>query len=360
MKKLKHALPFLLLAGCAVRQPGPRAWRYTDRTLIPPGVTSPDQPARTFTAPIAMRANCLESEALTIQRRRSKITVTVHRDALLRQPAGWLAEWVDRAESQGCIPAGQGALLAARILEALPLPAGTTRKLLSANGRHNYIDLIAGNRLQVISPLVRPAAAPSAAGDGPMKVTGQGYSLQVEMNVSPDLIGVEMASYDIVPKASGRGCTIIAGAVETNIRGKVEAKDAPTTNYFQFGPEIGFYRLFYKADQSEVLATATTRAGLPTDADTCDRPSGPACFAIPRGVGVNPYMRVDVNGAPMMVGIGATVRNVLQKAKAAPATVLPTLAITKPFAGRPVAVEFDRTKEDILNLVLNGDEQVRW
>jgi hypothetical protein len=110
--KLQHAIPFLLLlAGCAVRQRAPRAWRFADRTLIPPGVTSPDLAERTFKATIAVRPNCLESDALTIERRRSSITVTVHREALLRQPRGWLAEWVDRAESQGCITHGQGSLL---------------------------------------------------------------------------------------------------------------------------------------------------------------------------------------------------------------------------------------------------------
>ena len=128
MLKLQHAIPFLLLlAGCAVRQPAPRAWRFADRTLIPPGVTSPDLAERTFKATIAVRPNCLESDALTIERRRSSITVTVHREALLRQPRGSLAEWVDRAESQGCIPHGQGSLLAARILESLPLPVGAAQ-----------------------------------------------------------------------------------------------------------------------------------------------------------------------------------------------------------------------------------------
>jgi hypothetical protein len=40
--------------------------------------------------------------------------------------------------------------------------------------------------------------------------------------------------------------------------------------------------------------------------------------------------------------------------------VLPTLAITKPYAGKPAPLEFDRTKQDILALVLSGDEDIRW
>ena len=253
MLKIQHAIPFLLLlAGCAVRQPAPRAWRFADRTLIPPGVTSPDLAERTFKATIAVRPNCLESDALTIERRRSSITVTVHREALLRQPRGWLAEWVDRAESQGCIPRGQGSLLAARILESLPLPAGAALRLMRADGMPNYVELIAGNRLQVISPLVSAGARDSSAGAGPMQVTGSGSQLQVEMKADPALIGVETAWYDVVPKPDGHGFAIIPASVVLNVQGKAEARDAPTTNYFQFAREIGFYRLFYKDRKSVV------------------------------------------------------------------------------------------------------------
>jgi hypothetical protein len=39
---------------------------------------------------------------------------------------------------------------------------------------------------------------------------------------------------------------------------------------------------------------------------------------------------------------------------------LKTLTITRPFAGRQVAVQFDRTKPDVLDLVMLGNETVRW
>ena len=356
MLKLQHAIPFVFLTACAVRQPGPRSWRFADRTLIPPGVASADLAERTFTAPIAIRRDCLDSDAITIRRRRSSIVATVHREALLRQPRGWLAEWIDRAESEGCIPAGQGTLLAARILESLPLPVGAAARLLRADGMPNYVELIAGNRLQVVSPILRAGSAPDPGETEPMKVSGQDNSITVEMKARPDLIGFETAWYDVVRKTSGRGATIVPTSAQVNLGGTVEARPAPAANLFQFPPETGFYRLFYKADQSEILALSPTRAGLPTDPDTC----GTSCFAIPRGVGVNPYMRIDLNGSPIPVPISATIRTVLQAAKKRPEEVLPTLAVTKPFAGRPLNIEFDRTKQDILNLVLTGDEQIRW
>ena len=55
-----------------------------------------------------------------------------------------------------------------------------------------------------------------------------------------------------------------------------------------------------------------------------------------------------------------TVRTVIQTAKARPDAVLPTLAITKQYAGKQAPVEFDRTKPDILGMVLTGNEEIRW
>jgi hypothetical protein len=152
----------------------------------------------------------------------------------------------------------------------------------------------------------------------------------------------------------------VASSAETSIKGKVESQPAPARNYFQFAPEMGFYRLFYKADQSEVLAAASARATLPADLETCDRPGGPVCLPIPRGVGVNPYLMVKVNGSPVAVGIGSDLRSLIRTLRQSPDKVLPTLAITRLWAGKPVVLEFDRSQPDVLSLVFTGNEQIRW
>jgi len=192
------------------------------------------------------------------------------------------------------------------------------------------------------------------------KVSAGGGGLTVELKSSPDLIGFETAWYDLRPKTGGRGFTIVATSAETSIKGKVESQPAPARNYFQPLAEMGFYRLFYKADQSEVLAAAGARAALPTDPETCDRPGGPVCLAIPRGVGVNPYLLVSVNGSPVAVGIGSDLRSLIRTLRQSPDKILPTLEITRPWAGKPVALEFDRAQPDVLNLALTGNERIRW
>src|ERR1039458_2372290 len=359
MLKIQHVLPFLLLTGCAVRQPFPATWRLTGRTLAPPGVTA-GLAQRTFNVPIMGKLRCPASDAVTLQPRASRLRVTVRRDLLATQPRGWLTTWTEQAESLGCIAPGQGAVLAARIVESIALPSGADLRLLRVDGMPNYVEVGAGNRLQVISPMLRQGANPETPLFEAGKTTAEGGGLAVELKSSPDLIGFETAWYDLHPKTAGPGFTIVASSAETSINGKVESRPAPARNYLQFAPEMGFYRLFYKADQSEVLAAAGTRAALPADPETCDRPGGPVCLAIPRGVGINPYLLVKVNGSPVGVGIGSDLGGLLRTMRQSADKVLPTLAITRLWAGKAVALEFDRSRADILTLVLTGKEEIRW
>ena len=142
------------------------------------------------------------------------------------------------------------------------------------DGPPNFVEIGAGIRLQAVSPILRTGVSSDAPQFDIDKVSGGGNTLTVELKSSPDLIGFETAWYDLRPKAAGSGFTIVPASAEINIKGNVESRAAPARNYFQFAPEIGFYRLFYKADQSEVLAAAVTRAALPTDPETCYRPGG--------------------------------------------------------------------------------------
>jgi hypothetical protein len=356
---MRHGYPcaalLLLLAGCAVRQPVPPTWRYGERVLAPPGVATADQASSTFQLKLPGRGPCEGNDAVTLVRRKARVTVTVNRDALLQQKQGWLAAWAAGAEAQGCIPAGSGVGLAKRILESLPLPPNAPLRLLRADKSPDYVEIGAGMRLQVVSPILRDGAAPDGSAGDITNITGQDHSINVELRGNPDLIGFETAWYDVRRKPSGTGVEIVPVSAETTIGGKVEAQAAPHTNYFQFAPEMGFFRLFYKADQSEVLAMAPTRAALPTDADRCA-----ACYAIPHKVGINPYLRISANGAPLPLGIGGTLFGLLHNAKIQPESVLPTLTILKPWRGTLTPVLFDRKNPQILQLVLTGDEVIRW
>ena len=101
--KTMHAALLLCLTGCAVRQPVPPAWRYGERTLAPPGVATVDQAQSTVQLKLPGRGTCVDNDVLTIVRGKGSISLTVHREELLKQKPGWLAEWAGAAEAQGCI-----------------------------------------------------------------------------------------------------------------------------------------------------------------------------------------------------------------------------------------------------------------
>jgi len=190
-----------------------------------------------------------------------------------------------------------------------------------------------------------------------LSVTGSDARINVDLKANDDLIGFERAWYDLRPK-TGSGFQIVPVSAETSIRGVVEAKEGPARNLFEFGSEMSFYRLYYKADQSEVVAAAPRSAQLPETPDICNAPA--MCLAIPRGIGVNPYLLVEVNGKAHMVSTGANLGSLMRQLRVAADQILPTLTITRQWGGKPVALEFDRTKQDILGLFFTGKENLRW
>src|ERR1039458_2376108 len=141
----------MVTSGCAVRQTYRLVNQGAGRVLIPPGISRPDVGQRTFTADIATgRGSCAPAEAgIAIQPRHGRVRVTVTRDPLLKQPPGWLSTWTAHAELQGCIAAGEGLKLAARIVESLPLDPRAAWRLLHADDRQTgYVDLGPETRLQ--------------------------------------------------------------------------------------------------------------------------------------------------------------------------------------------------------------------
>jgi hypothetical protein len=358
----------MVTTGCAVRQTYRLVNQGAGRVLIPPGISRPDVGQRTFAADIAAgRGSCGPAEgAIAIQSRHGRVRVTVTRGPLLKQPPGWLSAWTAQAESQGCIGAGEGLKLAARIVESLPLDPRAAWRLLHADDRQTgYVDLGPETRLQVVSPILRegtPADAPIL--DAP-NLTGEGNRLTLTLTSTPNLVGYETAWYAIQPKAGQIGFAITPLSAEKHIQGKVEPVAAPATNYLKFGPQAAYYRLFYKADQGEVVEVvlaAATRAELDrqtrafnSEPALCAQVPSQACVVIPKRVALNPFLAITVNGSETAVPVGATVGAAIHLDR-----LPPGLKVYKLYAGKPVPVEFDRASPEILGLMLNGGERIYW
>jgi hypothetical protein len=360
----------MICPGCAVHQPIAANWRLTKQgtadILIPPGVAKPDLAKRTVAVDLAAgHGACPPS----IRVKGKRVFVTVTREMLLQQPQGWLTAWAEGIESQGCIAPGEGAALASRIAESLPLDPTMAFNLLNRNDRQTgQVDLGPQTRLQVVSP-----ADGIAADDPIVDITGnpKNMNLSVTVKSSATLTGYETAWYAVRGGPSGAGFTIVPLDAELHVGGKTERRPQPATNYFQFAPDAAFYRLYYKGSNTNFTAlvvAAPTRSeldrrtsSLDVNTASCRKLKGELCIEIPRIVALNPMIAVTVNGTEIRVGLGANVGAAIRNSgEIQPETVLPQLAVWRLYNGRPAPVDFDRSSPAILRMTLMGGEVLSW
>ena len=370
----------LLSAGCAAR--GPQTWRLApqDRgqVLVPPGIAATAVAQATFVAAAPLwRAPCAPTgSAVTVQKRGKRVRLTVARDPLLTEPAGWLGDWTAQAEAQGCLTQGSGIEFAMRIADSVPLdPSAAFRLLHSGTMAKGYGDLGTWNRLQVVTPIYRDGPDPDAPIVRIGPTTGDDHHLNVTVHMTGgEQYGVETAWYTFQPRADHNGASVVPVSAEDTIGGKTEPAAAPLANYIQFSASAAFYRLYYKADLAdnsvtEIVIGAPSRTELDrrtqrlmSDFSLCRQSDPEMCMVIPRRVAVNPAVAVTVNGVEVRLLAYSSVRAAVAAGGGPrqPQDILPRLAVYKPFAGKLTPVEFDRASQDIFNLVLLGGESISW
>jgi hypothetical protein len=353
----------LFLSGCAVRQPASKTWRLTTHALIPPGIAGPEVAQRTFTADVGWGGGHCPAP---IRKRGQRLEITVSRESLLKQPDGWLTSWTEDLESQRCIVPGQGAKLAARIAGSLPMDPDRVFRLLYASDRQSGdVDLGADTRLQVVSPIMADGTSfgePSV--NTSPDTTGHGNTLTLTLRAPEGMLGYETALYEVRRRSGQPGFTIVPLMAERHINGETERVPQPATNYFRFSEEASFFRLFYKAGQTDftaLVAGARTRAELGNALDSCKALRAGMCIAIAKSVAVNAMVAITVNGGQALVNWGSNVAGAIRAAgERQPDAILPRLSVFKLYDGRPVAVDFDRSNRAILDLVLTGGESISW
>lgn len=360
----------LALAGCA----GPASYRYANHILIPPGVKSAAVSQRTVTVPVP--ASCSASEdGLVMERRGRAIRVTVKTAPLLAHPPGWLSSWGTSLEKRGCLHIGDGGVLAARVVEVVPLDPRAAFNLVHPSVlTAGYVDVGPEHRLKVVGPIMREGAPPgaSAIASPSAQVAGNDGKLTVTLRTSKDFLGYETAWFGIQPLAGRPGARIVLLSVEDNVGGKLTHPTKPQLDYFQFPADAAFYRLFYltrisKADHDIAVLAAPTQAELEeltqrfaADPEICGMIAG-RCILIPRESAVVPHIVVTAAGSEIPVVTGGTVRDALKAAGVTtPVSILPTLGVQRRYAGRLVPVLFNRSQPEILDLPLNGGEVIRW
>ncbi len=298
----------------------------------------------------------------------------MQRDPLLAHPAPWLADWSTSLEQSGCLSSGEGAALAEQIVESVPLnPSDAYRLLHAGSGVSGTLDLAPGYRLKLVSPILREGAGPGASALATEDVTGSDRKLSLTVKTSGDFLGYEISWYGIEAKPSATGARVVFATAESHIGNEVTTTQRPRTNYFVFPEGAAYYRLFYltrvsQADHNIAILSAGSRGKLDQMTDAFNRDpeayvkaSPPSCAALPKEVAVTAYVGVTANGAPLDVTVASTVADALRAAGVRqPATVLPSLSVRRSYRGALAPVEFDRSKPDILTLILEGREDLRW
>jgi len=349
-----------LSAGCA-----PQTYRYANHILIPPNVKQANLKQRTLTLPI--EAKCAVSEAGIHFTPAHAIRLTVQPNQLTAHPAGWLQQWGEQLEEDGCLTAGTGQELATRITQIVPLDPAAASNLLRSP-LLAYRDLTPDYRLFSAGPILRSDAKPGATAIISTEATGA--SLTITAKASADLIGVETAWYAIRMNHHSAGSRISFVSAEDRIGDQVSHPDKPRLNYLHFSDNAAYYRFFlHTADSASdhlaiVLAAPTqeelrqqTRR-LESDPGVCTTAVG-LCVEAPFGYALSPALVATVNGTEVGIRDRWTVRGALQAAGIShPETVVPTLKVERFYDGQLVPVKFNPTRTDILDLPLSGREQI--
>ena len=98
------------------------------------------------------------------------------------------------------------------------------------------------------------------------------------------------------------------------------------------------------------------------------RPSRTSYVAIAKEIEVNPYIRVKVNGVDTDVPMGSSIRQVIEQTagRGAASNAFARLSILKPECvqqlprARLSRVDWDHRTFRLLNLTLEGGEQISW
>ncbi len=309
----------LTSAGCAVRKPLFPTYRLikqdVGQVLIPPGVVGPDVNQRTVATDVSRGSGACPSIAgpIGIQVRKRRVQVTVNRATLASQPHGWLREWADELEAQGCVKKGDGLALADQVVQSVPLDTNTAFQLRYSS----EIDIGAQARIQVVSPILREGVPQDAPTLETQQTAADGNRITLSVRSTSNLLGYETAWYEVRPKVDRVGFTIAPLYADRSVDGKNERRPQPATGYLKFPASAAFYRLFYEAQRTEftgLMIAASSTAELESQTKllengstaSCEMLGGAPCVAFPKLVAVNVFFPIQANGSEHLVRWGAT------------------------------------------------------
>jgi hypothetical protein len=258
-------------------------------------------------------------------------------------------------QAKGCLRETENERIRRAIVEYFPLPPAIAYFLqMGSYDITGYFDLTPDFRMQITSPIYPPGSEPS----------------------TKTLLGYETANYTFVREGPDNRTRLrLASATEVLI-GSAPIEKRTLRNELPFSDSPAHFRLLFMADETASgritravllsapeetkLAQAVAHLGNRPD-DFCTTLSivDVKCTILPKKFGVSPELRVRVNQKDAFVTVGGMVQDVLalENTEAGPP---PSLKVLRPFHGRLIPINFDRSSIDILKLVLLPGDQITF
>ena len=377
----------LCLAGCAARPAG--AWRLRPLERghllippLPPRTTNPELQVlvlKNARQPHGSAAACgVVSPEIRLDWRGRTAVVQVSSKALeppqevvlvgphtLRGSVAldlrWFAAFQEKLkELEGnhrCMASGEAGLLAGHIVERLTVPSSLAYELRYGNYvMTGYLDLEPQFRLKTVAPFRTPG----------VKTVGR-----VE-----DMHGWETAWFELERRSDG-GLRVRLRRAEVTIGGKVSRRaQASTATALSVPAEARYLRMFFRSwsvSQDRRLALLATPEPGQLDVATqrfeanpegfcrAPEPAGTFCVTIPTDTALSAELKAQANGRIQTVPVRGSLWDLLKESGVQnPRSVLGSLKVKRPYEGTLAPVEFDRSRPDILGLILIGGEEVSW
>lgn len=173
----------------------------------------------------------------------------------------------------------------------------------TAPERASFIDLQAGWRVSVVTPLLKSGKYLLESQKEPMEVTGTGNKLSVTMQADSDFLGYENSYYDVEARGPDGVRMRFTGA-EIVQEGKVAPQKRPVVALFALPRDVRYVRLIFllrasRADHNMAIVAvkkqadlnALTRALQDDPANGCRSSRGRWCQWVPAGIAVRPQVR---------------------------------------------------------------------
>ena len=366
----------LWLCGCGARHAS--TYRIVGDAeaplLVPPGVQKLHGSETEFAVQPTLRdPDCVvPTPGIKLRVGHDSVKVSIRQQTLKASPPGWLSRWADTLSDRGCLSHDGRGVFVRRILEAFPLGVGDAFRIAYGHpSTSGFIDLVAGQKLKVVGPVLRDNSESSELTVESIDAN-EGGGLSLRARSSANLVGYEESRYSITV---GRNGDLRLKHDHTKFfhDGEITALEQPDVTAVSFIPHDRYVRMNYLArvaergdhdvlfvsgstrEELEIRSAAVSRnPGLCFEADSADW-----CQRASNRLAINLFVTVALNGTTEEAPPGIPLGKFLRRGFGRRALISPRgLEVYRPHGNRLAKVDFDPSSGTIMTLPLLGGERI--